>query len=373
MRSRLLMSAAVLAVGLAVASAQNAPGSGQEHTRNQARSQHHRSPAGALRKAEQPLRTRAAGFGFQHGMEKGRSERGAAARVKSATSMRPHGARGDLHPPARHNGASVLPPRGQWDRGDGSMRDRAMGQGHLQPEQDWPRPGRRQQASPHAKEHGHQDLARNKTPRRLTDQRMARAGNHNARGDHNLHGGRNQIRVALHREHHRGGAPNANAGQEQVRQAQTALNQHGFNVGDADGKVGKRTKEALIAFQKQRGFRTTGKVDHTTLHALLAGGAAPGGSVGSNQGSTPPNPAPAPQPSPAPASIQTAPQGVPPATTGRAEAAPVAPPQPANGETPPAPEGQQMPDTSASGRVPAGSPQEDYKEETAPPTGGDQR
>src|SRR5262245_17621729 len=46
MRSRLLVSVAVLAAGLAVASAQNAPGGGQERTR----SQHHRSPAAAPRK-----------------------------------------------------------------------------------------------------------------------------------------------------------------------------------------------------------------------------------------------------------------------------------------------------------------------------------
>jgi peptidoglycan hydrolase-like protein with peptidoglycan-binding domain len=375
MRSRLLMSAAVLVAGLAVASAQNAPGAGQEHTRHQARSQLHRSPAAAPRKAEQPPRSRATGFGFQDGMEKGRSERGTATRGKSASSMRPHSARGDLHPPAKHNDASVLPPRRQWDRGHWSMRDRAMGQGHLQPEQDRTRPGRRQQVSPPAQERGHQDLARNKSPRRLADQRMARAGNRDARGDQNPHDGHKQTRT-LHREHHRDGAPNANTGLAQVRRAQTALNQQGFNVGDPDGKLGKRTKEALIAFQKQRGFRTTGNVDRTTLHALLAGGAAAGGSMGSNQGSTPPNPAPAPQPNPAPAAIQSAPQGVPPpATTGRSDAAPepVAPPQPTDGETPPASEGRQMPDSGASGRVPAGSPQEDYKDETAQPTAGDRR
>jgi peptidoglycan hydrolase-like protein with peptidoglycan-binding domain len=365
MRSRLLMSAAVLVGGLAVASAQNAPGTGQEHTRNQARSQHHRSPAAAPRKTGQPLRTW--GFGFQDGMEKGRSELGTAAHGKSAGSMRPYGARGDLHQAAKHNDASMLPPRGQWDRGHRSMRDRAVGQGHLQLEQDRPRPGRRQQALPLATQHDHQDLARNKTPRRLTDQRTARAGNRDAHGDQNLHGRRNQTRMALHRERHRDGAPNTNAGQEQVRQAQTALNQHGFDVGDTDGKLGKRTKDALIAFQKQRGFRTTGKVDRATLHALLAGGATAGGNVGGNQSSTPPNPA--------PAAIQTEAQSVPPATTGRSEAVPepVAPPQPTDGETPPAAEGQQTPDTGASGRVPAGSPQEDYKDETAPPTGGDQR
>jgi peptidoglycan hydrolase-like protein with peptidoglycan-binding domain len=351
MRSRLLVSAAVLAAGLAVASAQNAPGGGQEHTRNQARSQNHRSPAAAPRKADQPLRTRATDFNFQKGLNNPRrSERGTAARGESAPLMRPHGARGVARPPTKPNDASVLLPRSQRGRGDdGLSGDRslwngAMGQGRL------PR--------------GQQDLARNKTPRRQADQGMGRAGDQAVHSDRDRYTARNQTRsVAWHHERHRGGALNVNAGLEQVRKVQTALNQQGFNVGDPDGKLGKRTKEALIAFQKKRGFRTTGNVDSTTLHALLAAGAAPGGSPGSSQ------------PSPTPAPIQTAPPGVPPATTGRGDTAPepAAPPQPADAETPPAPDGLQMPETGASGRVPAGSPQEDYKDETAAPAGGDQR
>jgi peptidoglycan hydrolase-like protein with peptidoglycan-binding domain len=78
------------------------------------------------------------------------------------------------------------------------------------------------------------------------------------------------------------GAAEANAtkistGEADVRKIQEALNQQGFNVGDADGKLGRRTKEALIAFQKQHGFRTTGKVDRQTLQALTASAASPAG------------------------------------------------------------------------------------------------
>jgi hypothetical protein len=301
MRSRLLVSAAALAAGLAVASAQNAPGGGPEHTHRQARSQN-RSPAVAPRKAEQTLRTRATGFDFQR------------------------------------------------------------------PEQDRPRPGRRQLASPSTKERGQQDFARNRTPYRQTDQGMGRAGDRDPHSDRDRHGARNQTRrVAFNPERHRGGAPNANAGQEQVRKVQTALNQQGFNAGDPDGKLGKRTKDALITFQKQRGFRITGKADPTTLHALLATGGVTGVSQKSNQGSSN-------QPNSAPAPIQLVPQDVPPATTGRGDAAPEpAPPHPADGETSPARDGLQMPDTGASGRVPAGSPQEGDKDETTPQAGGDQR
>jgi hypothetical protein len=345
MRSRLLASAAVLVAGLAVASAQNGPGgAGQEH----ARSQHHRTTATAARKAEPLPRTRTTGSGLQDGLNASRSnqrssERRPAIRGESLTSPRLRGARGDLRPPAKHNDASVQPPRGRGGRGDPSIRDRslwdrslwdrAMGQGSLRPEQD-ARLRRRQPALPLAKERGPQDLARNK------------AGGRDVRS-------RDQARGVAQ---HRGGAPDAGK-EDQIRKVQTALNQQGFNVGNPDGRLGKRTKEALVAFQKQRGFRTTGKVDRTTLQALLAGEAASGGSQGSHEGSHQPHPTPAQAP------VQAAPQGAVPSTTGQGGAAQEPLPLPAEGETPPAPPIPQMPDSGPSGRVPAGSPQEDYKED----------
>jgi peptidoglycan hydrolase-like protein with peptidoglycan-binding domain len=275
MRSRLLVSAAILAAEIAMASAQNAPdGSGQDHARNQARSQ-------------------------------------------------------------RHGKAS----------GDRSIWDRAIGQERLRPE-------RRQPASQFAKERGQQGVARSKTQPHLSHKAMGQAGERDARA-------RNQAGSAMvHPDKQRGGAPDADAGQDQVRKVQAALSQQGFSVGDPDGKLGKRTKEALIAFQKQRGFRTTGRIDRTTLHALLAGEAAPDSG----------------QPSPIRAPVQTAPQGVAPATTGQGGAPPppAASPQLTDGETPPPHDGLQMPESGATSRVPAGSPQEDYKDDPSP-GGGDQR
>lgn len=351
------MSAAALAAGLAVASAQNAPGGAG--ARSDVRGQHGRTAASAVRKAEPPERLRATGAGLLHGSQRG-SERWLAPRSESLLAF-PRGARGVIRPSAKQHDAVVQPPRGRsgridpsisyryraWDRPsrdrtswdrmswDRTSLDRtldrpwnrAAGQAHLRLEQEGPRQGRRQPALPFTKERGQQDLGRSRTPRHPSEQ-AGRSHSH----AHSV-------------AQPRGDA--ADAGRDQVRQAQAALNQHGFNVGDPDGKLGKRTKEALIAFQKQRGFRPTGKVDRATLQALLAGEAAPGGTQGS-------------QPGP----VQAAPQGPAPATTGQAGTAQGAGAlQPADADTPPAPEIPPMPETGASGRVPAGSPQEDYKED----------
>lgn len=391
MRSRLLVSAAILVVGVAIASAQNAPG-GAGHERNQLRKQergqYHRAPGAVAYRAEQPLRNRTAGLGFQDSLEKSQKnpranpQHGTAKRHRESSprqaSLRSHNARANLALPAKHHHASVQQPRGQRGRStaaDRSSWDRAVAQRSVQSEHSWigqgdrqelsrgaTRTGHRQLASSLTRERGRQDFARKKASRRLPDQAMGRAS------DQKLHSVRNQAhRVAEHPQQHRGGA--SHAGQTEIRKVQAALNRQGFNVGHPDGKFGRRTKSALIAFQKQRGFQTTGKVDRETLHALIASGAAPGGGHDSNQaknqhgsekGATP---------------FQAAPQAVEPSTTGQSGAAPqpaAASPQPTDAETPPAPGGLQVPDSGASGRVPAGSPQEDYKDD-AVPSGGDQR
>ena len=54
----------------------------------------------------------------------------------------------------------------------------------------------------------------------------------------------------------RGGA--MNIGQAEIREIQIELNRMGFNVGEPDGRLGPRTKEALMAFQRQKGFDATG-------------------------------------------------------------------------------------------------------------------
>jgi len=55
---------------------------------------------------------------------------------------------------------------------------------------------------------------------------------------------------------------------EEIRQVQIMLNQKGFNVGGPDGVFGARTRQALIAFQRQQGFQASGQLDSRTMSAL---------------------------------------------------------------------------------------------------------
>jgi putative peptidoglycan binding protein len=388
MRSRLLVSAAILVAGIATASAQNAPG-GAGHERNQLRKQErgqfHREPGTAAHKTEQAQRIRS--FGFQGSLEKSQKnpranpQYGTAKRHREPSpgqaSVHPHNARANVESPAKPNNAPILQPRGQRGRSTASGRfwDRARAQGSVQSEQGRTGQGDRrgrsrgatetghhQPASSMAKERGRQDLARNKASRRLPDQAMGQSG------DRKLHSARNQAhRVAQHPQQHRGDA--SHAGQAEIRKAQAALNQQGFDVGHPDGKLGRRTKSALIAFQKQRGFQTTGKIDRDTLHALIAGGGAPSGGDDSNQAKNQHGAEKGGAP------FQAAPQAVEPSTTGQSGAAPqpaVASPPPIDAETAPVSGDQPALDSGASRRVPAGSAQEDDKKDEVP-SGSDQR
>jgi peptidoglycan hydrolase-like protein with peptidoglycan-binding domain len=413
MRSTLLVSAAVLVAGLTMASAQNAPGGvGLERDKgSHPHGQSRRAPDSAARNAVQPPQARATGFGFQGHMEKSqqnlrRNPRATVTRhgdsAPGQTSVLPRNSHGEVLPPVRHNNnASALPPRGRLGRSDrdGMASDRfiwdhVMGQGHLRPEQDRVRQGRRQPAPTLSKERAQKDHLTARTPHRPSDQGSGQAGG-------KLRSARNQGRsVVLHPERHQSRAPMAAAGQAEIhkvdiRNVQEALNQQGFNVGNPDGKLGRRTRQALIAFQKKRGFRTTGKVDGTTLHALMAGSAAPGPGAGQDSGKNPaqagpqsgPNttgeggaasqpaiPGPGAGPDSAESPAQARPQSGP-NTTGQGGAGlqPAPSPQPAEEQMPSAPDGLQTPDAGATGRVPAGSPQEDYKEDMGRPGSGDQR
>ncbi len=53
-----------------------------------------------------------------------------------------------------------------------------------------------------------------------------------------------------------------------IRQAQDALNALGYDAGPADGVMGRRTKQALSAFQRDRGLPVTGTADQRTLSEL---------------------------------------------------------------------------------------------------------
>jgi Putative peptidoglycan binding domain/Protein of unknown function (DUF1236) len=70
----------------------------------------------------------------------------------------------------------------------------------------------------------------------------------------------------------RGGARNAmNFDRAQIREVQVELQRQGFDVGEPDGMLGPRTREALMTFQKRRGVQATGEIDHDTFFALGRG------------------------------------------------------------------------------------------------------
>lgn len=60
----------------------------------------------------------------------------------------------------------------------------------------------------------------------------------------------------------------ADLNRDQIREMQNLLNDHGFNVGQADGFMGPRTREALRQFQTSEGLAATGAPDGETLRAL---------------------------------------------------------------------------------------------------------
>ncbi|MGI9363572.1 MAG: peptidoglycan-binding protein [Rhizobiaceae bacterium] len=53
-----------------------------------------------------------------------------------------------------------------------------------------------------------------------------------------------------------------------IRDAQAQLNQRGFLVGEPDGLIGPKTKQAIMDFQKSAGIPITGEVDRKLLQAL---------------------------------------------------------------------------------------------------------
>jgi hypothetical protein len=77
-----------------------------------------------------------------------------------------------------------------------------------------------------------------------------------------------------------------NLSRDQIRQAQTILKQKGFDVGELDGKLGPRTRKALMAYQQQQGLQATGQMDQQTVSALGIGPGSgqdthsPGGTTG---------------------------------------------------------------------------------------------
>jgi peptidoglycan hydrolase-like protein with peptidoglycan-binding domain len=56
--------------------------------------------------------------------------------------------------------------------------------------------------------------------------------------------------------------------QDQIMQAQQALEQKGFKLGKADGILGPRTERAVRDFQQKQGLQQNGQLDDQTLAAL---------------------------------------------------------------------------------------------------------
>jgi hypothetical protein len=346
MRNTLLVSAAILVAGVAVASAQHAPGGGSQNRQprsHDARAhdvsrppsgQSRRSQGDVAGKAAPPQRARTAGSPQK---SKGAGPENAQKPPQRAAAKR-HGVPScaEASPPRAHNARSGLPNRGANDHARSQAARRPPGQAM----------GRASEHEIKAQPHTAKTSKAGKITSKATSKVRTTAG------------------AAPQSPSRRDSA--SLAGRMDVRTAQTALNQQGFNVGDPDGKLGQRTKKALIAFQKQHGFQTTGKVDRATLQALNTGGGQGAGSTkdsANKDGNQRHGPAPA----------AAAPQNTPaaPSTTEQGGAAPATTwPQPADGQTPAIPDGLQMPD--AAGRVPAGAPQEDYKDDTLP-SGDDQR
>jgi hypothetical protein len=92
----------------------------------------------------------------------------------------------------------------------------------------------------------------------------------------------------LHNNNRSAALSTLNLTEEQIREVQIALKQKGFNIGRTDGRLGPRTTEALIAFQRQQGFEANGRPDSQTVTALglsnMTG--AQGGAQGAGQSST---------------------------------------------------------------------------------------
>jgi peptidoglycan hydrolase-like protein with peptidoglycan-binding domain len=66
-----------------------------------------------------------------------------------------------------------------------------------------------------------------------------------------------------------------------VREAQQKLNDAGYRAGNADGKIGPKTRSAIRKYQRDQSLAETGSLDESTLSHLNVGGnetmsAAPG-------------------------------------------------------------------------------------------------
>jgi len=60
---------------------------------------------------------------------------------------------------------------------------------------------------------------------------------------------------------------------DQIKQAQTLLDQLGYDAGGADGSVGPKTRAAIISFERANGLPETGRINAELVDRLsLAAG-----------------------------------------------------------------------------------------------------
>ncbi len=352
MRSRLLMSAAIVVAGVAVASTQiAAQGASQDHRRD-------RHQAGNLDRS-----------GLRNNTDNGGNhdrDPNAALGLEYLSLGDPGAGDRGTH---RHRHALAARRRGLPDQGMGSADDRDLGHGRSQSRKHADSQLRKHANSTTRKQaHGQSHAQARRQIHNQNDHNQNQAGQTNAPDDQ-AHGAAVPPPPDMHSDLHQGGS-------DDIRQAQAALNQQGFHVGNPDGKLGRRTKVALIAFQKKHGLPKTGKVDRATLDALMAGNGTtpPVSGPGNNQPPAPAQMAPG-QPLPggqllpgqttlpgqlmpppgAPDSTTTG-QGAP-STTAPLTVPPTSQPLPEPPAAPP--DGMTMPEGGGTGRVPSGSPQDE--------------
>ena len=54
-----------------------------------------------------------------------------------------------------------------------------------------------------------------------------------------------------------------------IRNVQLILNKNGYDAGGSDGKIGAKTRDAIMAFQKDNGLKPTGNIDNDLVRNLL--------------------------------------------------------------------------------------------------------
>src|SRR5206468_6356080 len=71
---------------------------------------------------------------------------------------------------------------------------------------------------------------------------------------------------------------------DEIREIQLVLIREGFDIGVADGKLGAKTRQALITFQQRRGPQASGRIDSQTVTALGSNIRGMGGASTTGQG-----------------------------------------------------------------------------------------